>query len=109
MNQSQAMPKKRLLASALLLALAHTAAAQQGQQARSASETDEATELDQFLEFGNTNELLLNAALRIIDGSYTQATTKSATSFTQNLQKVSGSLDRKATPGVVIDIETGQE
>ncbi len=70
---------------------------------------DEATELDQFLEFGNTNELLLNAALRIIDGSYTQATTKSATFFTQNLQKVSGSLDRKATPGVVIDIETGQE
>jgi carboxyl-terminal processing protease len=53
--------------------------------------------------------LLLNAALRIIDGSYTQATTKSATFFTQNLQKVSGSLDRKATPGVVIDIQTGQE
>ncbi len=101
MNQSQAMPKKRLLASALLLALAHTAAAQQGQQARSASETDEATELDTIVVSGIRDSLesamnLKRDAQGIVDGIVAEDIGKFPdTNLAESLQRISGvSIDR---------------
>ena len=99
MNQSQAMPKKRLLASALLLALAHTAAAQQGQQARSASETDEATELDTIVVSGIRDSLESAMNLKregIVDGIVAEDIGKFPdTNLAESLQRISGvSIDR---------------
>jgi C-terminal processing protease CtpA/Prc len=57
--------------------------------------------MDSFLELGDTNELLLNAALSIIDGNYkTSALSRSSwPTFT----KAGSSLDRKASNGVIIN------
>lgn len=65
-------------------------------------EYDEATTLDKFLPFGDTNELLLSTALSLIDGTYTRAATKATTLSTMNLKKVVCSLDRKGSNGVII-------
>ncbi|MDR0744951.1 MAG: peptidase S41 [Mediterranea sp.] len=56
-------------------------------------------------ELGNENERLLKIALELIDNSYTgdQGTRSLRTPISK--EKVASSLDRKATNGVVIDIE----
>lgn len=63
---------------------------------------DEAETLDQFLPFGDTNELLLSTALGLIDGTTTVTATKAATRSSMNLKKIACSLDRKASNGVII-------
>lgn len=66
-------------------------------------EYDEATTLNKFLPFGNTNEILLGKALSLIDGTYTKsAETKAIQEYPLKLVKIASSLDRKATNGVVI-------
>lgn len=103
MNQSQGMPKKRLLASALLLALAHSAAAQ-GQQTRSATEADEATELDAIVVTGIRASLessmnLKRDAQGVVDGIVAEDIGKFPdTNLAESLQRISGvSIDRTAS------------
>lgn len=66
-------------------------------------ELDEARlqNMDSFLELGDTNELLLNAALGIIDGNY--KTSALSRSSWPTFRKAGSSLDRKASNGVIIN------
>ena len=66
-------------------------------------ELDEARlqNMDSFLELGDTNELLLNAALSIIDGNY--KTSALSRSSWPTFRKAGSSLDRKASNGVIIN------
>ena len=57
--------------------------------------------MDSFLELGDTNELLLNAALSIIDGNY--KTSALSRSSWPTFRKAGSSLDRKASNGVIIN------
>jgi C-terminal processing protease CtpA/Prc len=60
------------------------------------------TSLNSFLEFGNPNELLLNRALQLINGTGGVGEVPASRSSTGELIPVYCSLDRKATNGVVI-------
>lgn len=65
---------------------------------------ESAENLDYFLPFGDSNELLLSTALSIIDDSYAAGTkTKASTIRTLKLKEIANSLDRKAGNGVIID------
>jgi hypothetical protein len=59
------------------------------------------TNLDRFLEFGNSNELLLNAALHIINGTYQEEEAVSRASL-HAMTPIYSSLERKATNSVVV-------
>ncbi|KAA6315234.1 hypothetical protein EZS27_034277, partial [termite gut metagenome] len=60
------------------------------------------TNLDSFLEFGNPDELLLSKVLQLINGTDGVGEVPASRSSTEESIPVYGSLDRKATNGVII-------
>jgi hypothetical protein len=60
------------------------------------------TGIDNFLEFGNPNEWLLNKALQLINGTDGAGEISASRSLTRESIPVYCSLDKKATNGVII-------
>ncbi|KAA6327911.1 putative CtpA-like serine protease [termite gut metagenome] len=67
---------------------------------------NESLNINNFLDFGNPDELLLNTALQLINGTYKEEEEEDIYSASRSLTRkpvpVHCSLDRKATNGVII-------
>jgi len=108
MKQLQAVPKKRLLATALLLALAQTVAAQDDTQARSDTEASDAqattaSDLDTVVVRGIRGSLQSSMNVKrnaqgIVDGISSEEIGKFPdTNLAESLQRITGvSIDRSA-------------
>lgn len=116
MKQVQSMPRKRLLTSALLLALAQPAMAQtatteQEQPATPPAQTDDATDLDTVVVTGIRGSLTSSMNLKrdaqgIVDGIVAEDIGKFPdTNLAESLQRISGvSIDRQLGEGSKVTI-----